>query len=237
MKLSDLRKPLPSERISYREQDGRSIAYIAWHDAADLLDEACPDYEIDGPYSQNIISVQNIENRIVVVMQMQIPLTTGKDEDREHRWVERQAVGFEYLIDPKTGKEISYGDAFSNASSMAFRRCCAMFGIGRELYKKKADNAPPRSRGEFEAADRRDVSRTRSEGPSSPEATAAGEFAKNPKPSSPEYLASEKQLALIEQLASAKGLDAQHQCQLIYKCGLDEIGKKAASALIDHLKA
>lgn len=44
--------------------------------------------------------------------------------------VERDATGIEE-IDAK-----GYGDAVSNAAAMAFKRACAMFGLGRHLYQR-----------------------------------------------------------------------------------------------------
>lgn len=233
MKLSDLRKPLPPEKISHRSEGGNDIAYIAWHDAADVLDEACPDGEIAGPWTSRVVGIQSIEGRLCVTIALAIPYKVESDPEVisvnfekkmvSTSYVERQATGFEYLIDPKTGKEISYGDAFSNASSMAFRRCCAMFGIGRELYKKGAQSPAPRSRGEFEAAARRDAER----GPSSPEATGQGDEA------------TPKQLVAIRAICNSKDIDAEAYCNELFGGGLTtaQLSRKAASVMIDKLKS
>lgn len=234
MKLSDLRKPLPDSKISHRtewerQKDGstieRDIAYISWHTAADVLDDSAPDFEIVGPWGSMITDVKAFENKVVVVMSIYFPV---KDAVENSHTVSRQAIGFEYLIDPKTGKEISYGDAFSNASSMAFRRCCAMFGIGRELYKKTAGGPIDRvrSRSEFEAADRRDASRPRQEAPSNPLATSADD------------MITPRQLVAIRAICNSQGFDAEQACTEMYGSlvPLNELSRKAASALIDRIK-
>lgn len=222
-KLSDLRKPLPSDKISYREQDGRQIAYIAWHDAADVLDESCPDGEIAGPWTSRIVSIQNIDNRLCVTMAVAVPYKVESEPEAitvnlnktqvSISYVERQAIGFEYLIDPKTGKEISYGDAFSNASSMAFRRCCALFGIGRDLYKKGA--AASASRAGFESAARAD------EG-----AAASGD----------PNLVTPRQLAAIYAIGRSKDIGPAGLCAEMFKGMTPEtLSRKQASALIERL--
>src|SRR5678816_3942547 len=37
-----------------------------------------------------------------------------------------------------------YGDPVSNAAAMAFKRACAMFGLGRHLYQKETPMAQPK---------------------------------------------------------------------------------------------
>jgi hypothetical protein len=48
-----------------------------------------------------------------------------------------EAFGTERLFDMKDGvpREIPYGDPSSNAESQAFRRACANFGLGLDLYE------------------------------------------------------------------------------------------------------
>jgi hypothetical protein len=45
-----------------------------------------------------------------------------------------------------------------------------------------------------------------------------------------------KQIWLIRSLAREAGVDAESECRTLFNCELESINKKAASALIDHLK-
>lgn len=49
-------------------------------------------------------------------------------------------------------------------------------------------------------------------------------------------LVTAKQLGLIRGLARDKALDAEEECQKLFNCKTDELCKRAASQLIDHIK-
>lgn len=62
-------------------------------------------------------------HRVFIVGRLTIPTSEGN--------VYRESCGTESLDCN------SYGDPSSNAESMAFRRCCARFGLGLYLYEAK----------------------------------------------------------------------------------------------------
>jgi len=66
--------------------------------------------------------METANGRLFVVGRLTIPNSEGN--------VYREATGTESLDCN------SYGDPSSNAESMAFRRCCARFGLGLYLYQK-----------------------------------------------------------------------------------------------------
>lgn len=114
--IADLSKPVADRHIKSRRQGGNDIAYIEWHTACNYLDHFAPGW------SWRILSVSQVSNLVTVHGRLSIPSTDGV--------VERDATGIEES-DAK-----GYGDAVSNASAMAFKRACAMFGLARHLYQK-----------------------------------------------------------------------------------------------------
>jgi hypothetical protein len=56
------------------------------------------------------------------------------------------------------------------------------------------------------------------------------------RPETLEDLVSHQQLWLIWSIARERGLNAEKECEALYNYHLEEISKRAASALIDHLK-
>ena len=114
--LQQLSTPLPDEYIktkpAFKDRDGNlhEVSYIEWFTAADLLDEICPSWQLE------IVEVGFIQGRIFVRTAITI------------NGVRRENIGFE------NSTTDSYGDPFSNAFAMAFKRTAAMFGLGRYLY-------------------------------------------------------------------------------------------------------
>jgi hypothetical protein len=98
----------------------------------------------------------------------------------------------------------------------ALKRAAVKFGIARDLYR---DEDKPG-----------DVSRE-------PERRWPALSTANPKAQSLASLITPKQLYLIRREATSRGLDPEAVCQELHQAKLDEISKRAASALIEHLKA
>jgi len=116
--LKQLKRPLPPELIMHRKEGGTELDYIEWTTASEILDDILgPNYDVE------------IMDSIIVgphyVVRVRISIT---DPDTGIM-IWRENTGWE-----KTGV-IEYGDTASNAFAMAFKRTCAMFGLGRELYK------------------------------------------------------------------------------------------------------
>src|SRR5262249_21422815 len=69
--------------------------------------------------------------------------------------------------------------------------------------------------------------------------TGAGDISAarmNPRPKTLADLVTPKQLWMIRTMGREAGIDAEAECQKLLNCPLEEISKRAASTLIDHLK-
>jgi hypothetical protein len=114
--VEDLSKPVHSKHLSQRKQGGNTLTYLAWHHALKYLD-----FYAAG-WSKEVKEVMNIAGKVAITVRITIPCLEGT--------VWREATGCE------DETKDSYGDAFSCAESMALRRACANFGLGRSLYEK-----------------------------------------------------------------------------------------------------
>lgn len=114
--ISDLSKPVAERHLKTKTLKGNKITFIEWHIAASYLDLYAPGWSwyIKGVFQEAGVTV--------VHGALAIPCAEGM--------VERHATGIE---EPDV---TGYGDAVSNASAMAFKRSCALFGLGRHLYRK-----------------------------------------------------------------------------------------------------
>jgi hypothetical protein len=128
--IAMLSRPLPKSVTASRNQGGKQLTFIPWHQANRILDK----YAIG--WSWTIVTMTTTDDRIFVTGRLTVPTADGD--------VSRDAIGTEELkevkTDSRTGevtiKERAYGDPSSNAESMAFRRAAARFGLGLYLYDK-----------------------------------------------------------------------------------------------------
>ena len=112
-----------------------------------------------------------------------------------------------------TGKAISE-TGIKKAEHDALKRAAVKFGIARELYKK-----------EFESIEQ-------TEEPRAFDAqTVADPVAKNLGD-----MITTKQLGMIRAIAREANADAERECSQLMRCGIDELSKRAASNLIEHLQ-
>ncbi len=95
----------------------------------------------------------------------------------------------------------------------ALKRAAVKFGVARELYKKDDEDD--------------NISHIHKSHP----------FPKDPIAKTLGDLATPKQLGAIKAIANNQGLDAAIECQELLRCKLEELSRRAASVLIDHLKA
>jgi predicted nucleic acid-binding Zn finger protein len=98
----------------------------------------------------------------------------------------------------------------------ALKRAAVKFGIARDLYKKESDvierdgAIPPQQNN--------------------------GEIPSNPIAKSLSDLVTAKQLGMIRAIAREIGVDPDEECNNLMQCKTDELSKRAASALIQHLQ-
>jgi hypothetical protein len=123
--LADLKRPLRTRHLESKP-DGRGgeLTYCPWHRVARYLT-----HYTRGWWSKDV-RVATTAERIFVTVTITIQASDGV--------LTRSATGTERLFDVKDGepREIPYGDPSSNAESQAFRRACANFGLGLDLYEK-----------------------------------------------------------------------------------------------------
>ncbi|MEQ1921738.1 MAG: Rad52/Rad22 family DNA repair protein [Pyrinomonadaceae bacterium] len=112
-----------------------------------------------------------------------------------------------------TGKAISE-TGIKKAEHDALKRAAVKFGIARELYKK-----------EFDAIEQTDEPQVYE-----PKATS------DPIAKSLGDMVTGKQLGMIRAIAREANIDAEAECSQIMRCGVDELSKRAASDLIEHLQ-
>lgn len=99
----------------------------------------------------------------------------------------------------------------------ALKRAAVKFGIARELYKREFDPmdqdvaVEPVESPEYRAID-------------DPVARSLGD------------MVTAKQLGMIRAIARESGFDAETECNSLLNCGVDELSKRAASNLIEHLQ-
>jgi hypothetical protein len=123
------------------------------------------------------------------------------------------AVTASISIDGVTREGIGTGEAIDEkgikkAEHDALKRAAVKFGIARELYRKDTDFGD-----------------------------AAGARSDDPVARTLTDLVTPKQLVAIRAIANASGIDAEKRSLELYNCRPEELTKRAASTLIDELKA
>lgn len=112
-----------------------------------------------------------------------------------------------------TGKAISE-TGIKKAEHDALKRAAVKFGIARELYKREFDsgerdeNAPATGPRQFRDA----------------VAKSIGD------------MVTAKQLGMIRAISREANIDAAYECSQVMQCGVEELSKRAASDLIEHLQ-
>jgi predicted nucleic acid-binding Zn finger protein len=125
-------------------------------------------------------------------------------------------------IDDVTREGIGTGVANSElgikkAEHDALKRAAVKFGIARDLYKKESDT----------------IER---EGAVPVQTQYDNSVPTNPIAKSLSDLVTAKQLGMIRAIAREIGADPDEECNNLMQCKTDELSKKAASALIQHLQ-
>lgn len=113
-----------------------------------------------------------------------------------------------------TGK-LASETGIKKAEHDALKRAAVKFGIARELYKKEFDSA---------------------EQENAPQIASPQTYA-DPVARSLGDMVTAKQLGMIRVIAREANLDAEYECLQVLKCHVEELSKRAASDLIEHLQA
>ncbi len=125
-------------------------------------------------------------------------------------------------IDGVTREGIGTGRANSEmgikkAEHDALKRAAVKFGIARELYKREFDAVGQEQIEELDAPQPLSID--------DPISKTLGD------------MVTTKQLGMIRAISREAGLDAEAECSLLLRCRVDELSKRAASNLIDHLQS
>ena len=115
--MSALSGAVKEGHIKTKTLKGNSIRFIEWHTAVRLLDQHAPGW------TGEVKSIVCDAGRVAVVYRLGIPTDDAGT-------VYREAIGNE------DDEAAGYGDPFSNAEAMAFKRAAAKFGLGLDLYRK-----------------------------------------------------------------------------------------------------
>ena len=114
--LSDLSKPVPERLLRHRvlTKEGKTLNYIPWYHVARLMDLYAPGWE------GSVKQIQQINGLVVVTYAVTIHTSDGS--------FTREATGQEDL-------DRNFADAVCSAEQQAFKRACARFGLGLDLYE------------------------------------------------------------------------------------------------------
>lgn len=121
--LERLKGPVPDVLISSKDIKGNRIEYISWVNLIDLLNERAG---LTG-WSWRLIDQTQAGTRLVQVWELEIIGDDGK--------IARQSSGDE-AVDLDL-----YGTTATNIEAQCLRRCCSKFGLGLDLWRKKASRS------------------------------------------------------------------------------------------------
>lgn len=233
----DLAQEFPQHEDTFQGKGGQTLTYIPWSAVEDILDEYAPGWckTIIREGFRKGEAADGTDDQFYCVVEISIPYIDDDEITRDT--FSRQNYGYEYLKertwnnDTKqyTVKEIGYGDVYSNAISMAFRRAAADAGVGRYLYDKEKKAARQQGQGAPAQGQHQQ---------SGPQGQPSGNvaFPANPVAQNDSELISPKQIAACRAIAGSIGMDADVVCMNLLNTGLSTLSRRAASALIDYLK-
>lgn len=186
--ITDLHRPIPEPLLDSKKKQGRPIPIISWQNTVRLLETYAPGFETE------VLDIDNFAEFIVLTVRLTIHASDGS-------W-SRQATGSYNLAGSPREGTANYGDPFSNAEAMAFKRAAAKFGVGigladdiyPSIFREDEDAEPDhRPRNTRPAAENQNASR-QSQAPNRP-ASQSGEPA------------TEKQVAAMYAIAKKKGFN------------------------------
>ena len=220
--LKELRKNvdphLVRQREGWRDRNGnvQTVDYVEWHTVADILDETAPNW------NHEIKDIREMGDFMVVTVAITIDGVT------------REGVGT-----GSTRNEMG----IKKAEHDALKRAAVKFGIARDLYKKEFDAfershetpAPAAAAPEFRQAY---TSNVQANAPAQNGNGNGGgvKFPQDPVAKTLADMITTKQLGMIRAVAREAGVDADEECTSVMNCQVTELSRRAASALIDHLR-
>ena len=120
--FADFARPLPDSLLAVRTIKGHTIRYLHWHTLALALDTYAPGWE-----STIVRETIGADHAACVVR------LTVHGSDGSRRW---ESTGVDAERFNKEGEVIEgYGAPLERAERAAFRRACALAGLGRWLYE------------------------------------------------------------------------------------------------------
>ena len=218
--LKELRKnvdpQLVRQREGWRDRNGnvQTVDYVEWHTVADILDETAPNW------NHKIKDIRELGDFMIITVAITIDGVT------------REGVG--------TGSTRSEM-GIKKAEHDALKRAAVKFGIARDLYKKEFD-AFERSHetpAHLAVAVPEPRQNYTSNVPASVQPSNGGngvKFSNDPVAKTLADMITTKQLGMIRAVAREAGVDADEECTTVMNCQVTELSRRAASALIDHLR-
>lgn len=135
-----LAEPFPADWVKQKKagrgERSTSISFVPWHRYVSKLNSLC-----GGGWSMGTPLVLHVGDKLVLAIPVTIFGVTrvnfGDEDDSE----------WETQVDEKTGEETEkktmYGSPCTNAFAQSFKRTCALFGIGLDMYNKGGAKAQP----------------------------------------------------------------------------------------------
>jgi hypothetical protein len=130
-----LAEPFPAEWVKQKKagkgERAASISFVSWNRYAERLNDL-----VGGGWSMGTPVTLHVGDKLVMGLPVTVLGATrinfGDEDDSEWETVTDQQTGEE------TEKKTMYGSPATNAFAQAFKRTCALFGIGLYLYNKGA---------------------------------------------------------------------------------------------------
>ncbi len=113
--LEALQRPIDPRHFKTRRQGAKELTYVPWSTLVRCLQHRAPGY------SWELKAVAQIGDWVTVTGRLTIPTTEGP--------LTYENVSSESL------KSVSYAPPVETAASSCLRRCCAMAGLGLELWE------------------------------------------------------------------------------------------------------
>lgn len=230
--VHNLSQPVAKRHLASKKMGGKDAFYIHHYDAVKYLDLYAPGWNYE------IVRMDNIAGKLILTVRITIPCAEGM--------IYREATGQE------DEDKSTFGDASSNAESMALRRAASKFGLGLYLYPDTRMEVQAKGRQPYQPnepikqpdSDLREPDKMDDDDDEYnqvPQQTNSYQndtegFPANPIARSLSDLVTAKQLGMIRALCRELGIDEDEECNAVMKCKTGELSKKAASSFIKYLQ-